>query len=74
MSVRQRKRTVCDACGQRCYVSRSEVLFHVGGRGGAYWRWATRSLCPPCSIAVRSFWFPRNDAARVDPREGVGTS
>lgn len=65
VSDRLRQRGVCQQCGESCRVAPVEAFF-VGLRNQhRVLEWSSRSLCPPCRVAVRDFWFPpgRRDRA-----------
>jgi hypothetical protein len=53
VSERQRKRTVCAACGNSCRTTPTELQMRHEHVAGNYWLWAAVALCPPCRTAQR---------------------
>lgn len=64
MSVRQRKRTNCQACGTRCVATPLELMIRGGSGWRGYWKYTNKRLCPVCKAAQIDFWMsPESDQA-----------
>lgn len=56
MSLRRRKSTACQDCGNRTQLRPTELLIHQYHGELGYWRYMRYQLCPVCQGA-RLDWF-----------------
>jgi hypothetical protein len=68
-TIPEKRRGTCAQCQARCRAIPVETLWHFDRDQAAYWRWASRLLCPVCRTAQLHFWFgTRREQAGVQLR------